>query len=150
MNLNCAHFAKRTTAAAALAASLAVTSLAFASEGRPVSVAERIQGADTVVVATATSVNATWRENDEGLRFAARAIKADPTCWHCYATLARLLYGKRALDEAVVAGERARNLLPDGVKNPELADMVMRYAEERNRARRAKAPVPTPEKAPSP
>ena len=68
MNSNCALFAKRTTTAAALAASLAVSSLAAASEGRPVSVAERIQGAHTVVVATAASVNATWRENAFGDR----------------------------------------------------------------------------------
>lgn len=94
--------------------------------------------------------HADWRELDEGLRFAARAIKADPTCWHCYATLARLLYGKRELEEAVVAGERARNLLPDGVKNPELTEVVMRYAEERDRARREKGSSPVPEKAPPP
>ena len=68
MNSNCALFAKRTTAAAALAASLAVSSLALASESRSVPVAERIQGADTVVVATAASVNATWRENAFGDR----------------------------------------------------------------------------------
>jgi tetratricopeptide (TPR) repeat protein len=94
--------------------------------------------------------HADWRELDEGLRFAARAIKADPTCWRCYATLARLLYGKRALDEAVVAGERALNLLPDGIQNPELAEAVMRYAEERNHARREKAPPPATEKAAEP
>jgi tetratricopeptide (TPR) repeat protein len=78
-------------------------------------------------------------EPDEGLPLAVRAVKADPTCWRCYATLARLRYAKRELDEAVAAGERALNLLPDGVKHPGLSEEVTRYAQERNRARREKA-----------
>ena len=67
MNLNRELFSNRTMMAA-LVAGLALRSLAVASEGRPVPLAERIQGAETVVVATASSVNATWRENAFGDR----------------------------------------------------------------------------------
>ena len=46
----------------------AASSIAFASDSRPVPLAERIQGADVVVVATPSSVNATWRQNAFGDR----------------------------------------------------------------------------------
>jgi hypothetical protein len=46
----------------------AASSIAFASDSRPVPLAERIQGADVVVVATPSSVNARWQENAFGDR----------------------------------------------------------------------------------
>lgn len=46
----------------------AASSIAFASDSRPVPLAERIQGADVVVVATPSSVNASWQENAFGDR----------------------------------------------------------------------------------
>lgn len=46
----------------------AASSIAFASDGHPVPLAERIQGAEVVVVATPSSVNASWRENTFGDR----------------------------------------------------------------------------------
>lgn len=57
----------RRTCAMAIAV-CAASSIAFASDGRPVPLAERIQGADVVVVATPSSVNASWRENSFGDR----------------------------------------------------------------------------------
>jgi hypothetical protein len=54
--------------ALALLAILVASSIAFGSDSRPVPLAERIQGADVVVVATPSSVNASWRENDFGDR----------------------------------------------------------------------------------
>jgi hypothetical protein len=57
----------RSLAAAAFISVLG--SQAFASsEGRPVSLAERIQGAGVVVVATPSSVSAGWKENAFGDR----------------------------------------------------------------------------------
>jgi len=46
----------------------AIGSVASGSEGRVVPLAERIQGAGVVVVATPSSVNASWRENAFGDR----------------------------------------------------------------------------------
>jgi hypothetical protein len=46
----------------------AVSSIAFASDSRPVPLPERIQGADVVVVATPSRADATWRENTFGDR----------------------------------------------------------------------------------
>ena len=66
MNSKSGCFPKRTIATAAIAASLAVSSFANASEGRSTPLAERIQGADRVVVATASSVNTSWKENAFG------------------------------------------------------------------------------------
>jgi len=57
----------RRTCAMALAV-CAASSIALASDGRPVPLAERIQGAEVVVIATPSSVNASWRENNFGDR----------------------------------------------------------------------------------
>lgn len=46
----------------------ALGSFAFASEGRAVPLAERVQGAGVVVVATPVNVAASWRENALGDR----------------------------------------------------------------------------------
>jgi hypothetical protein len=58
----------RRTCAIALLAVCGASSAAFASDSRPVPLAERIQGANVVVVATPTSVDASWRENALGDR----------------------------------------------------------------------------------
>lgn len=77
---------------------------------------------------------------DEGLRFAARATKADATCYRCFATGARLLFAKDRLDEAVDAAERALNLLPDGAHAPQLALDLRRFRQARDRAKMTKMP----------
>jgi hypothetical protein len=58
----------RCTCAMALLGICVAPSIAFASDSRPVPLAERVQGADVVVVATPASVNASWRENASGDR----------------------------------------------------------------------------------
>jgi hypothetical protein len=58
----------RFTCAMALLAMCAASSIAFASDGRPVPLPERVQGANIVVVATARSVKASWRDNAFGDR----------------------------------------------------------------------------------
>src|SRR5512138_1010878 len=58
----------RWTCATALLAIGAASTIAFASDSRPVPLAERIQGAAVVVVATPSSVNASWREDAFGDR----------------------------------------------------------------------------------
>ena len=45
---------------------VAMPAFATAASGRVASLNERIQGADTVVVATVTGVNANWKQNDFG------------------------------------------------------------------------------------
>jgi tetratricopeptide (TPR) repeat protein len=77
-------------------------------------------------------------QTDEGLRFAARATRADPACYRCYSTGARLLFAKGRLDEAVDAAERAVNLLPDGVRAPQLSQDLRSYREARDRAKQTK------------
>ena len=77
---------------------------------------------------------------DDGLRFAARATKADPACYRCFSTGARLLFAKERFDEAVDAAERAVNLLPDGVRAPQLVLDLRRYRQARDRAKSAKSP----------
>ncbi len=81
------------------------------------------------------SYDAATGEIDEGLRFAARATKADPACYRCFSTGARLLAAKGRLDEAVDAALRALNLVPDGVRAPQLTRDLARYRSERDRAR---------------
>jgi tetratricopeptide (TPR) repeat protein len=81
------------------------------------------------------SYDAATGEIDEGLRFAARATKADPACYRCFSTGARLLAAKGRLDEAVDAALRAVNLVPDGVRAPQLTRDLARYRGERDRAR---------------
>jgi len=56
------------TCAMALLAMCAASSIAFASDSRQVPLAERIQGANVVVVATPRSVKASWRDNAFGDR----------------------------------------------------------------------------------
>lgn len=75
---------------------------------------------------------------DEGLTFAARATKADPACYRCYATGARLLFAKGRVEEAVDAAERAVNLLPDGVRRPQLVAELRSYRAARDQSMRAK------------
>jgi len=67
MAITCTGFSRRTYAVAVLAV-CAAASIAFASDSRPVPLAERIQGAEVVVVATPTSVDPSWRENGLGDR----------------------------------------------------------------------------------
>jgi len=67
MAIICTGFSRRTYAVAVLAV-CAAASIAFASDSRPVPLAERIQGAEVVVVATPTSVDPSWRENGFGDR----------------------------------------------------------------------------------
>jgi hypothetical protein len=67
MAIICTGFSRRTYAVAVLAV-CAAASIAFASDSRPVPLAERIQGAEVVVVATPTSVDPSWRENGLGDR----------------------------------------------------------------------------------
>lgn len=45
---------------------VAVPAFATAASGRVASLNERIQGADSVVVATVTDVNANWKQNEHG------------------------------------------------------------------------------------
>lgn len=54
------------TTATIAAAGVAMSALAAASDVRPVPLAERVQGASRVVVATASTVNASWRETPSG------------------------------------------------------------------------------------
>jgi len=67
MAIICAGFSRHTCVVALLAV-FAAASIASASDSRPVPLAERIQGAEVVVVATPTSVDASWRENGFGDR----------------------------------------------------------------------------------
>lgn len=67
MAIICGRFSGRTCGVALLAV-CTVSSIAFASDSRQVPLAERIQGADVVVVATPTSVDPSWRENAFGDR----------------------------------------------------------------------------------
>jgi hypothetical protein len=64
MPLTRAVVCRRTLAAAVF--SCVFASVALASEGRAVPLDERIRGAGAVVVATPSSVSATWRENAFG------------------------------------------------------------------------------------
>ena len=75
---------------------------------------------------------------DDGLRFAARATKADPTCYRCYSTGAKLLFAKGRAEEAVEAAERAVNLLPDGVRAPQLVADLRAYRAARDKSMREK------------
>ncbi|MEP7126329.1 MAG: hypothetical protein ABJE95_35685 [Byssovorax sp.] len=84
------------------------------------------------------SYDAATGQTDDGLRFAARATKADATCYRCFATGARLLFAKGRVDEAVDAAERAVNLLPDGVRAPQLARDLLMYRQARERAKQGK------------
>jgi tetratricopeptide (TPR) repeat protein len=77
-------------------------------------------------------------QNDDGLRFAARATKADPSCYRCYATGAHLLFATGRFNEAVDAAERAVNLLPDGVRAPQLTRDIARYRQAREQEKSAK------------
>ena len=58
----------RCTCVMALLALLAASSNSFAADGRPVPLDQRVQGSEVVVVATARSVTASWRENASGDR----------------------------------------------------------------------------------
>ncbi len=75
---------------------------------------------------------------DEGLCFAARATKADPACYRCYSTGAKLLFAKGRTEEAVEAAERAVNLLPDGVRAPQLVADLRAYRAARDQSMREK------------
>ena len=81
------------------------------------------------------SYDAATGQTDDGLRFAARATKADPTCYRCFATGARLLFAKGRIDEAVEAAQRAVNLIPDTARVPQLARDLLMYRQARDRAK---------------
>lgn len=68
MQLICARVRRLALAAGTLAVSFAAGSFVFASEGTAVPLADRIRGAGVVVVATPTTVSATWQENAYGDR----------------------------------------------------------------------------------
>ncbi|MFO0589826.1 MAG: hypothetical protein U0441_19960 [Polyangiaceae bacterium] len=59
-------------------------------------------------------------KTDVALVFAKRAVKADPTCAQCFATLGRLLFTSGDKAAGLRATESALSLLPDGVRDDHL------------------------------
>jgi tetratricopeptide (TPR) repeat protein len=64
---------------------------------------------------------------DEGLRFARRAVDAEPGCWQCLDTLALLLFEKGRPEEALEMQRRALNLLPESFTPDELSARLYHY-----------------------
>lgn len=62
-----------------------------------------------------------------GIEFAERAVKADPACFHCLDTYARLLFALGRLKEAVAMEERALTLVPEPLSVPDMLEHLRDY-----------------------
>lgn len=81
----------------------------------------------------------------EGLPFAARAVKADPTCWRCLDTQAMLLFQKGDVEAALTTQERAVSVMPETQRNLEVLARLRQY--ERASKERASEPPEEPQGA---
>lgn len=115
------------------------------------------------VAKTATEINfvawyhAEMGRPDDGLALAERSIKADPTCWECLDTYALLLSEKGRFDDAVTVQQRAVDLMPEGVRMPQIAERLHKYtviartmARRRREAESAKPAEPVAPAPPAP
>jgi len=93
---------------------------------------------------------------DEALAFAQRAVKADPTCAGCFATLGALFFARKDYVSAVRATQTALSLLPDGARDEDLEAQYKLHFEaamknqKRDKPEKAPDPGPTPAPAPTP
>lgn len=91
---------------------------------------------------------------DEGLGLSERSLKADPTCWECFDTYALLLSEKGRFDDAVAAQQRAVDLMPEGLRMPEVAEQLHKYSviarAMARRRREAESAKPAPPTLPEP
>lgn len=85
-------------------------------------------------------------KSDVALVFAKRAVKADPTCVRCFATLGQLLFASGDTAAGLRATETALSLLPDGVRDDQLETQ---RAAQREAVKNAKPDAPKPD-APKP
>ena len=87
------------------------------------------------------------RRWDSARSFAERAVKVDPVCGSCFATLAVTLFAKQEYGAAAAAQQIALSLLPDGAQAPAEETKLREYVEA---ARKQAEGTPAPEKAPAP
>jgi tetratricopeptide (TPR) repeat protein len=86
----------------------------------------------------------------KGVEFAVRAVRADPACFRCLDTHARLLFALGRAKDALAVQEHAMTLVPQTASVPDMVGRLREYRKALRDADRAPAGPAVPSRPPSP